>query len=88
MESAMTSDELRTEILREISRKAYELQIKANLAQNGKLELSELLAAERSIHHEIKRLRKLVRSLEGAKKRREREELEALISAELNYGVN
>ena len=84
----MTSDELRAEILREISRKAYELQIKANLAQNGKLELSELLAAERSIHHEIKRLRKLVRSLEGAKKRREREELEALISAELNYGVN
>lgn len=84
----MSSHDLKIEILREISRKAYELQIKANLAQNNKMELGELLAAERSIHHEIKRLRKLIRSLEKARDKQERENIEREIFAELNHGAN
>lgn len=81
----MYSNELKIEILREISRKAYELQIKANLAQNEKMELEEIMAAERSIHHEIKRLRKLVHSLAKAKRKQERKDLEEQIYYELNH---
>jgi hypothetical protein len=84
----MFSKELKLEILREISRKAYELQIKAGLAQNNKMELTELLTMEKALHHEIKRLRKLIGRYEQAEKKRKMEELEALITAELNYGVN
>lgn len=81
----MFSKELKLEILREISRKAYELQIKAGLAQNDKMELTELLAMERALHHEIKRLRKLIRQIEKAKKEKERAELEERIYYELNW---
>lgn len=84
----MPSTELKNEILKEIGRKAYELQIKAGLAQNEKIELGDLLVMERSIHHEIKRLRKLIGQYEKAEKIRKRGELEALITAELNHGVN
>lgn len=84
----MESEDLKVEILKEVARKAYELQIKANLAATRKMDFNELLAAERSIHHEIKRLRKLVRGLEKAKKRKEREDLEKLIYAELNHGID
>jgi enoyl-[acyl-carrier-protein] reductase (NADH) len=80
----MYSPELKHEILKEIARKAYELQIKANLAQNDKMELEEIMTAERSIHHEIKRLRKLVRSLANARKK-ELKDLEEQIYRELNY---
>lgn len=81
----MYSPELKVEILKEIARKAYELQIKAGLAQNGKMELDELLAAERSIHHEIKRLRKLIRQAEKETKKKKVEELEKQIYYELNW---
>lgn len=81
----MSSKELKHDILKEISRKAYELQIKANLAQNDKMELEEIMASERSIHHEIKRLRKLVHSLEKARKKQERCALEEQIYYELNH---
>lgn len=83
----MSSSDLKTQVLREVSRKAYELQIKANLAAVGKMDYAELLAAERSIHHEIKRLRKLLRNFEKAKKRKERDDLEKLIYFELNHGL-
>lgn len=81
----MQISDLKNEILKEISRKAYELQIKANLAQNDKMELDEILSMERSIHHEIKRLRKLVHSLARAKKKREHEMLLEQIYYELNH---
>lgn len=81
-------DDLKIEILKEISRKAYELQIKANLAATRKMEFEELLAAERSIHHEIKRLRKLLGNLDKAKKKKEREDLKKLIYFELNHGID
>lgn len=84
----MYPNDLKIEILREISRKAYELQIKANLAQNDKMDLPEIMAAERSIHHEIKRLRKLIQSLDRAKKKKDREDLVELITAELNHDIN
>lgn len=84
----MFSKELKLEVLREIERKAYELQIKAGLAQNDKISVPELLAMEKALHHEIKRLRKLIHQYEQAEKRKKREELEALISAELNHGIN
>ena len=84
----MFSKELKHEVLREIERKAYELQIKAGLAQNDKISVPELLAMEKALHHEIKRLRKLIRQYEQAEKRKKRNELEALISAELNHGIN
>lgn len=84
----MYPDDLKIETLKEISRKAYELQIKANLAQNYKMDLSEIMAAEKSIHHEIKRLRKLIQSLDGAKKKKDREDLVDLITAELNHDIN
>lgn len=84
----MFSKELKLEILREIERKAYELQIKAGLAQNDKMELSDLLAMEKALHHEIKRLRKLISRYERAEKKRKRDELEALITAELNHDIN
>lgn len=84
----MFSKELKREILKEIERKAYELQIKAGLAQNDKMELPDLLAMERALHHEIKRLRKLIGRYAQAEKKKQREELEALINAELNHGVN
>jgi hypothetical protein len=81
----MEGSELKIEILKEISRKAYELQIKANLAQNQKMDLEDILGIERSIHHEIKRLRKLIHALEKAKKKKERDELEQQIYYELNH---
>lgn len=81
----MSSSDLKIEVLKEISRKAYELQIKANLAQNDKIEIADLLAAERSIHHEIKRLRKLIRRLEKAKKDADKLQLEQRIYYELNW---
>jgi len=84
----MFSKELKHDILREIERKAYELQIKAGLAQNDKISVPELLAMEKALHHEIKRLRKLIRQYDQAEKRKRRDELEALISAELNHGIN
>jgi hypothetical protein len=84
----MYPDDLKIETLKEISRKAYELQIKANLAQNYKMDLSEIMAAEKSIHHEIKRLRKLIQSLDRAKKKKDREDLVDLITAELNHDIN
>ncbi len=83
----MDSKELKIEILKEISRKAYELQIKAGLAQNDKIGLAELMSMEKALHHEIKRLRKLIRQYEQAEKRKKREELEQMIYAELNHGV-
>lgn len=83
----MDSKELKIEILKEISRKAYELQIKAGLAQNDKIGLAELMGMEKALHHEIKRLRKLIRQYEQAEKRKKREELEQMIYAELNHGV-
>jgi len=83
----MEGSELKVEILKEISRKAYELQIKAGLAQNEKMDLDSILRAEKSLHHEIKRLRKLTRQLEKTRKRKEIRELEQLIYAELNLGV-
>jgi len=84
----MQSPDLKNEILKEIARKAYELQIKAGLAQNAKISLPELLAMEKALHHEIKRLRKLIGQYEHAEKRKRREDLETLINAELNHGVN
>ena len=81
----MQSPDLKNEILKEVARKAYELQIKAGLAQNQKVELSELLAMERAIHHEIKTLRKLLKRYEKAKKEEERSELEQRIYFELNW---
>jgi hypothetical protein len=81
----MFSKELKHEILKEIERKAYELQIKAGLAQNDKIDLGELLAMERAIHHEIKRLRKLIRRLEKAEKENEKKDLEERIYFELNW---
>jgi len=84
----MFSKELKYDVLREIERKAYELQIKAGLAQNNKISVPELLAMEKALHHEIKRLRKLIRQYEQAEKRKKRDELEALISGELNRGIN
>lgn len=84
----MVSPDIKREILREIERKAYELQIKAGLAQNDKISLPDLLSMEKALHHEIKRLRKLIRQYEQAEKRKKRDELEALISAELNHGIN
>lgn len=84
----MQSPNLKNEILKEIARKAYELQIKANLAQNDKMDLPDIMLAERSIHHEIKRLRKLIQSLDKAKRKKNREELVELITAELNHGIN
>lgn len=84
----MDNLELKRDILREIERKAYELQIKAGLAQNEKIEMDDLLRMEKALHHEIKRLRKLIRRYEQADKRRKREELEALITAELNHDIN
>jgi len=84
----MFSKELKYDVLREIERKAYELQIKAGLAQNDKISVPELLAMEKALHHEIKRLRKLIRQYEQAEKRKKRDELEALISGELNRGIN
>jgi hypothetical protein len=84
----MQSPDLKNEILKEIARKAYELQIKAGLAQNAKIGLPELLAMEKALHHEIKRLRKLIGRYEQAEKKKKLEELEQLISAELNHGIN
>jgi len=84
----MQSPDLKNEILKEIARKAYELQIKAGLAQNAKIGLPELLAMEKALHHEIKRLRKLIGQYEHAEKRKQRKDLEMLINAELNHGVN
>ncbi len=84
----MDNLELKRDILREIERKAYELQIKAGLAQNEKIEMDDLLRMEKALHHEIKRLRKLIRKYEQADKRKERRELEELITAELNHGIN
>jgi hypothetical protein len=84
----VNENNLKIEILKEISRKAYELQIKAGLAQNEKMDLDAILQAEKSLHHEIKRLRKLIRQYETAEKRKKRAELETLIFAEINYGVN
>lgn len=84
----MDNLELKRDILREIERKAYELQIKAGLAQNQKIEMEDLLRMEKALHHEIKRLRKLIRRYEQADKRKKREELEALITAELNHDIN
>lgn len=84
----MVSPDIKREILREIERKAYELQIKAGLAQNDKVTLPELLGMEKALHHEIKRLRKLIGQYERAEKKKKRDELEALISAELNHGIN
>lgn len=81
----MYPNDLKIEILKEISRKAYELQIKAGLAQNDKIELKDLLAMERSIHHEIKRLRKLIRQMEKTKKSKNKAELEQRIYYELNW---
>jgi len=81
----MYSPELKVEILKEIARKAYELQIKAGLAQNGKMELSDLLAMERSLHHEIKRLRKLIKHIERETKKKKVEDLEKQIYYELNW---
>ena len=84
----MDNLELKRDILREIERKAYELQIKAGLAQNEKIDLDDLLRMEKALHHEIKRLRKLIRRYEQADKRKKRDELEELITAELNHGIN
>lgn len=84
----MDNLELKRDILREIERKAYELQIKAGLAQNEKIEMEDLLRMEKALHHEIKRLRKLIRRYEQADKRKKRDELEALITAELNHDIN
>ena len=84
----MQSPDLKSEILKEIARKAYELQIKAGLAQNAKIGLPELLAMEKALHHEIKRLRKLIGRYEQAEKKKKLEELEQLISAELNHGID
>jgi hypothetical protein len=83
----VNENNLKIEILKEISRKAYELQIKAGLAQNEKMDLDAILRAEKSLHHEIKRLRKLTRQLENTRKRKEIRELEQRIYAELNLGV-
>lgn len=81
----MFSKELKREILREIERKAYELQIKAGLAQNNKMDLADLLGIEKALHHEIKRLRKLINRYTQAEKEKHKVELEALINAELNH---
>lgn len=81
----MSLHDLKIEVLKEVSRKAYELQIKANLAQNDKMDIVDLLAAERAIHHEIKRLRKLIKRLEKAKSEADKLELEQRIYYELNW---
>jgi len=81
----MQQPDLKNEILTEIGRKAYELQIKAGLARNHKIELSDLLIAERLLHREIKRLQKLLKQFEKAKKKKEREDLERQIYYELNW---
>jgi len=83
----MDKSELEREILKEISHKAYMLQMKSLLGLNEKMDLSDIFEMERSLHHEIKRLRKHARAMEKAKKK-ERKELEDLIIAELNHGVN
>jgi len=83
----MDKSELEREILKEISHKAYALQIKSLLGLNEKMDLTDIFEIERSLHHEIKRLRKHVREIEKAKKK-ERKELEDLIIAELNHGIN
>lgn len=86
----MVNPKLESEILKEISRKAYQLQIRAGLAQNAgsSFVLDDLLKTEKALHHEMKRLRKLIQKYEQAQKKRERKELEDLIVAELNHGVN
>ena len=81
----MFSKELKREIFKEIERKAYELQIKAGLAQNDKMDLVDLLSIEKALHHEIKRLRKLINRYTQAEKKKHKVELEALINAELNH---
>ena len=81
----MQSPDIKNEILKEIARKAYELQIKAGLAQNQKIDIDELLSMEKSLHHEIRRLRKLLKQLEKAKKTEERKRLEQQIYYELNW---
>jgi len=77
-----------SDLIQSLERKAYELQIKAGLAQNDKISVPELLAMEKALHHGIKRLRKLIRQYDQAEKRKVREELEELIVAELNHGIN
>jgi hypothetical protein len=81
----MQQPDLKNEILTEIGRKAYELQIKTGLARNHKIELSDLLISERLLHREIKKLRKLLKQFEKAKKKKEREDLERQIYYELNW---
>lgn len=86
----MMNPMLRNEILKEISRKAYQLQIRAGLAQNAESSfvLEDLLKTEKALHHEMKRLRKLIQKYEQAERKKQRKELEELIVAELNHGIN
>jgi hypothetical protein len=83
----MNENSLKAEILKEISRKAYELQIKSNLALNSKITLDDILILEKSIHHEIKKLRVLIHSLSKAKKKKDHEMLVEQIYHELNSGL-
>lgn len=85
----MENPKLESQILKEISRKAYQLQISAGLAQNAgsSFILDDLLKTEKALHQEMKRLRKLVQKYEQAE-RKQQKELEELIIAELNHGIN
>lgn len=86
----MKNSKLENQILKEISRKAYQLQIYAGLTQNtgNSIVLEDLLKTEKDLHQEMKRLRKLIQRYEQAEKDKKRKELEELIIAELNYGIN
>lgn len=85
----MENSKLENQILKEISRKAYQLQICAGLAQNegSSFVLEDLLKTEKALHQEMKRLRKLIQKYEQAEIKK-RKELEELITAELNHGIN
>jgi DNA-binding transcriptional regulator YbjK len=86
----MENPKLESQILKEISRKAYQLQISAGLAQNAgsSFILDDLLKTEKALHHEMKRLRKLIQKYEQAQRKKQQKELEELIIAELNHGIN
>lgn len=74
-----------TEILEEISSKAEALRVRAQKAQKGEISLDEIMAAERTIHHEIKSLRKLVRLMTVTSEREEFERLKEQVYYELNW---
>lgn len=86
----MENPKLENQVLKEIARKAYQLQIRAGLAQNAgsSFVLEDLLETEKALHQEMKRLRKLIQKYEQAERKKQKKELEELITAELNYGIN